>query len=244
MNYTVKPYPRNIPDRVLLADLRKAAKKLKKKYLSYLEYEKWGNFSAMTLYCRFGGWNAALEKAGLKVKKVYRVPDEELLENLKRMWDTLGRQPHYDEMRSPLSRYGPYAYARRYGSWYNSLFALEEAVKSGKLKSSPALAKPAGDKKQLYIKQGAPECSGQARRDSRLEIKKFVKNFNVSKSMRYDVLKRDRFKCKACGRSPATHPKLTLHVDHVKPRAKKGPSLISNLQTLCSECNLGKGAKI
>ena len=63
-----------------------------------------------------------------------------------------------------------------------------------------------------------------------------------SKSLRFDVFQRDRYKCVICGRSPATHP-VELHVDHIKPYSLGGETLLGNLQTLCSDCNLGKSNK-
>ena len=64
-----------------------------------------------------------------------------------------------------------------------------------------------------------------------------------SKSLRYDVLKRDKFKCVLCGRSPATTPNLDLQIDHIIPYSLGGETELNNLQTLCSECNLGKSNK-
>lgn len=61
-----------------------------------------------------------------------------------------------------------------------------------------------------------------------------------STRLRFDVLKRDNFKCCACGASPAKDPNVTLHLDHIIPWSKGGETKIDNLQTLCSECNLGK----
>jgi len=59
--------------------------------------------------------------------------------------------------------------------------------------------------------------------------------------MRFKILKRDNFKCCACGSSPAKDPSVELHVDHIIPWSKGGETIIDNLQTLCSKCNLGKG---
>ncbi|MEW6748894.1 MAG: HNH endonuclease [Candidatus Micrarchaeota archaeon] len=53
-------------------------------------------------------------------------------------------------------------------------------------------------------------------------------------------MKRDNFKCKKCGRSPATDQSVILHVDHIKPYSKGGETTIENLETLCSVCNIGK----
>lgn len=63
----------------------------------------------------------------------------------------------------------------------------------------------------------------------------------VSDKLRYQVLKRDCFKCCACGASPAKDSSVELHVDHIVPWSKGGETVLQNLQTLCSRCNLGKG---
>ena len=63
---------------------------------------------------------------------------------------------------------------------------------------------------------------------------------NISDKLRYQVLKRDNFKCCACGASPAKEPSVELHIDHIVPWSKGGKTAIGNLQTLCSKCNLGK----
>ena len=62
----------------------------------------------------------------------------------------------------------------------------------------------------------------------------------ISDKLRYQVLKRDNFKCCACGASPAKDPSVELHIDHIVPYSKGGETAIDNLQTLCSKCNLGK----
>ena len=58
--------------------------------------------------------------------------------------------------------------------------------------------------------------------------------------LRYKVLKRDNFKCCACGASPAKDPTVELHIDHIIPWSKSGETTLENLQTLCSRCNIGK----
>jgi hypothetical protein len=63
----------------------------------------------------------------------------------------------------------------------------------------------------------------------------------ISRSLRYDILKRDCFKCVLCGRSAGS---ATLEIDHIQPVARGGSSDLSNLRTLCFDCNRGKGAKI
>ena len=62
----------------------------------------------------------------------------------------------------------------------------------------------------------------------------------ISSRLRYKVMKRDSFKCCACGASPAKDPAVELHIDHIIPWSKGGETRLENLQTLCSRCNLGK----
>lgn len=64
----------------------------------------------------------------------------------------------------------------------------------------------------------------------------------MSDSLRYDVLKRDGFRCRICGATAQDGVKL--HVDHIIPISKGGKTEMHNLQTLCEKCNLGKSNKL
>ncbi len=59
--------------------------------------------------------------------------------------------------------------------------------------------------------------------------------------VRFEVLNRDGFRCRYCGRSQRDG--AVLHVDHVVPFSKGGPTTEDNLITACSDCNLGKSDK-
>lgn len=63
---------------------------------------------------------------------------------------------------------------------------------------------------------------------------------SISKSVRFEVFKRDSFKCQYCG---AAAPDFLLQIDHIKPVAKGGTSDITNLITSCAPCNSGKKDK-
>jgi hypothetical protein len=69
---------------------------------------------------------------------------------------------------------------------------------------------------------------------------KHITTRDINIRLRFKVMQRDNFKCCACGSSPANDPSIILHVDHVIPWSKGGETLLDNLQTLCSKCNLGK----
>jgi hypothetical protein len=61
---------------------------------------------------------------------------------------------------------------------------------------------------------------------------------------RWEILDRDRFRCRVCGRGAGARPGLTLQVDHKIPFSKGGKSEdLENLWTLCSDCNSGKGTR-
>lgn len=59
----------------------------------------------------------------------------------------------------------------------------------------------------------------------------------VSKRMRFEVFKRDGFRCRYCGRSA---PDVVLQADHLLAVANGGPDEIGNLVTSCADCNGGK----
>ena len=61
----------------------------------------------------------------------------------------------------------------------------------------------------------------------------------VGKRLRFEVFKRDSFKCQYCGRSA---PEVLLHIDHIKAIANGGKSNITNLITACQGCNAGKSS--
>lgn len=61
----------------------------------------------------------------------------------------------------------------------------------------------------------------------------------ISRSLRFQVLKRDGHTCRYCG---AKAPDVKLHVDHVIPAALGGTDEPGNLVAACAECNGGKAA--
>ena len=197
----------------LLDDLRKVAKKLDKGNVTFREYIKHGTFSTKVFRNRFGTWNKALQKAGLGIVREYKLSDEVLSENLEKVWRKLNRQPFYGEMKNPISEYTPKPYVSRWGGWMKACEAF------------------------IKYKKKDPEFEKLLRPQST------VRTRALNEKTRLLVLKRDNYKCQKCGRSPATHREIYLHVDHKKPFSKGGSNNIENLQTLCSKCNLGKGAE-
>lgn len=66
------------------------------------------------------------------------------------------------------------------------------------------------------------------------------KRRGLSKKLRFEVFKRDSFRCQYCG---GAAPDVLLRVDHIKPVKDGGTNQITNLITACEDCNQGKGAR-
>jgi hypothetical protein len=204
-----------VSDDELIADLKAVSDILRKKTVTQRDYKKHGQFEYSTVIRHFGRWNDALTQAGLEIANHINYSNEELFENILNLWQHFGRQPRRIELTSEHSSISQSPYNRRFGSWTGALqefvnYMNEEGVV------------PVSDQK--IIKESPARKTG---RDPSLRL-------------RYKVLKRDGFKCVSCGASPATDAGVELQVDHNIPWSKGGETVIENLRTLCSRCNLGK----
>ena len=200
-----------ISDDELLADLRAVATNLGALTLPQQKYRALGRYSTTAIKRRFGTWNAAVAAAGLGEASRRDISSAALFDNLRDVWMKLGRQPRKREMVKPVSRYTHHPYSERYGGWAGAIRAFLALVEQAEQTGSSA---------------GEPQ-SARGPRDPSLRL-------------RFLVMRRDSFKCRHCGKSPAMHPGLELHVDHVVAWSKGGVTAAENMQTLCSNCNLGK----
>jgi len=227
---------RKATDDQILAELDRISKVLGKEYVTK---EDWRNYSEIghdsTVEHRFGSWSLALKKAGLKVSpKGQRYSQEDYFENLLNVWTHLGRQPSLDEMNKPPSKISGAAYVKRFGSWRKALEAF--VVRINQEEKGTEVVTKAG--KINEVKQEI------AKRPKIIKVKPLILNGSrreIGLSLRYKVLSRDKFKCVRCGASPATSHSCRLHIDHKIPFSKGGRTALENLQTLCEDCNLGKG---
>lgn len=172
-----------------------------------------------------GSWFNALEKANLEKTRELKISTEDLFKNLEEVWIKLGRQPYITDMVKPFSKYAKDAYPRRFGSWQKALEAFVQYVNE----NSDSLIE-----EEKSTKEVAPINEKMS------EVFKHKTTRNINWRLRFIVMKRDNFKCKKCGRSPSTDQTVILHIDHMKPYSKGGETVIENLETLCSVCNLGK----
>lgn len=224
-NFVLDEYKRNTPDSELIDDVKNVAAKLDKKSVTIAEYEQNGKFHPCTLQRRFGSWFKVLEICGLEPSRSkLNISKEELFSNLERIWISLGRQPRYNEIKKPFSKYSAGTYENKFGSFHE---ALESFV--------------------AYMSNGSESCKNDSsENDSFIENKTASKiahktKREISDRLRFQILMRDGFTCKTCGRSPINEKGVKLHVDHIVPWSKGGETIPDNLETKCEQCNLGKG---
>lgn len=92
------------------------------------------------------------------------------------------------------------------------------------------------------IKQGIEHVERLIERKNTRQYQIKLERSKMSDALRYDIMKRDNYRCRICGSTSSDG--IKLHVDHIKPVSKGGKTLAENLQTLCDRCNMGKSNKI
>ncbi len=211
----------------LLNELCRVAKEIGTETLTIEQFDKNASVSAETVRRRFGSWWSALDEAGLQISNLgKRYSDEDYFENLLRVWTHHGRQPKYREMDEHPSMISSGAYEAKWGNWHNALQAFVERVN--------------GDNGPTAYKSRAESILKQRELPNE-DSSALVRTIPIG--LRYNILKRDHFKCLLCGDSPATNPNCKLHVDHIVPFSRGGETVKENLRTLCSTCNQGKSDK-
>lgn len=227
----------NVDTIELLDDIRRVALMLHKESISSHEYNMYGLFSSSTCFKRFISWNDALKQAGLQpfiITPGKRIDDEVLLKEIERVWIKLGRQPTSSDIKAGVSNFSLHAYAQHFGGWRGALQSFIQYIEE-----------PASDKADSDNSFSDFNCK-QQNSGFALHYKNKSSEFrhktprSVNYRLRFKVMQRDNFKCCLCGNSPAKNPNIELHVDHIIPWVKGGETVLENLQTLCSVCNLGK----
>ncbi|MGE3341219.1 MAG: homing endonuclease associated repeat-containing protein [Candidatus Altimarinota bacterium] len=221
----------NVSDEELISELQRIAKLPNVEILTRDVFNKYKKISNTTkIERRFGSWTEALKKSGLHVSRSQKrgYSDKELFENILNVWTYNGRQPTVTDIGEHPSKITRNTYSNRFGNWRNALEAFVEYANKGQAEAY---------KKAKEVKEAIEVVEEKS-----LKIKhvKHKTSRTINLRLRFLVMKQDNFKCKNCGRSPATNPHIILHVDHIKPWSNGGETILENLQTLCSKCNLGK----
>ena len=212
----------------LLSDIQRVAKLLEVPTITTGDYAKYGKHDRTTILRKFKTWNHALSLAGLEKSSNINTSDEELLIEIGRVWTKFGKQPTSTDIKNGASIYSLQTYARRFGGWRGALETFIEYVNTND--GVPTESKELENLLPIQITN--------SQNDSNIDKHKTNREPNLR--LRFLVLKRDNFKCCACGASPAKDPSVELHVDHITAWSKGGETIIENLQTLCQNCNFGK----
>jgi len=221
MDFQITKYVKSRTDEELLNDMKKVAdangRKLTQKI--YRAYRK--NIDSTIAYdttiSKQIGWSKALSLIDVKFSQPQnnsRISEEELLEEILRLWTELGRQPTTTDLKNRLSKYPRSRFNDRFGGWGNALKRFVEWVNNEDYALTTQILKE-------------QDLNHKTNRDINLR-------------QRFVVMQRDNFKCSICGNTPASNPEVRLHVDHIIPWSKDGETVMKNLQTLCQNCNLGK----
>ena len=177
MKFKLKHYNRNTPDDDLINDLIDVSNKTGRGTVTIAEYEAHGSYHPSTLQRRFGSWFTVLEKAGLeKSRSRLNIPEKELFGNIEDVWIQLGRQPKYEEVKKPFSKYSAGTYDKRFGSWLKALeqfveYMNEDDELEDEVEDSETIEQ---EKKQKHI-----------RKTKR----------HISERLRFSILMRDGFAC-------------------------------------------------
>jgi len=227
-----------IDDKLLIDDVIRIAKLLNQDTITTSEYKKLGKYRVQTVLSRFITWNKFLIEAGLKPTEYKIVTDDDLFKELARIWMKKGSQPTTTDLQKGKSIYSLNTYARHFGGFRN---ALEKFIlyysENNEIYDNNDLNK---EDKNENSDLDTPNNALKLTETSKTPSNKHTTPRNINATLRFKVLKRDNFKCCACGASPAKNPNVELHVDHIIPWVKGGETTLENLQTLCSTCNLGK----
>ncbi len=212
-------------DDVIIEELKRVAEYYGNRRFTRHEFDAVAKACKGTVVLRnFSTWDAALDATGLTLtphRKPRRdkISVDELLSELARVWEVLGHRPSKTEWDNSNAKFSYTTYKTRFGEWLKACSAL--------------IADPRPD-------EGGAECDSEVATKSSGSVPK-ERSRTVPLKMRLSVLKRDHFRCVLCGRSPATHTNVALHLDHLVPYSRGGETTESNLRTLCEDCNWGKG---
>lgn len=214
----------------MISELKRVAEYYGFRRFSGWEFNEASNLcKRSTIIKEFGSWDKALSATQLELKPYKNkrsdiIPEDELFQELERVWRLLGHRPSRTEWESVKPKYSYSVYKSRFDGWVNACAAFID------FKSDTNVA--AYDSAKFPQSKIATKTSREIRDEEKRAI---------PLRLRLDVLKRDHFRCTFCGRSPAIETGVILHIDHKKPFSRGGLTTLENLQCLCMDCNFGKG---
>jgi hypothetical protein len=202
-----------LSDEDLVGALQTAAEEFGGNYFTMKQYDGLTGKRpcALTISTRFGSWNKALRLIGISGGTEQNVSAERLIQNLETIWKQLGFPPGARQIANFGEKISSGPYRRIWGSVRSACEALS-AFHNGRIPREKLLA-------------------GNTT---------IFRRTTIPLNLRWEVLKRDNYRCAKCGASPSIDHSVELEIDHIHPVAKGGGNEPDNLQTLCKKCNQGK----
>jgi len=195
-----------------------------------------------------------------------KIPVDEMVEELQRMADELGRPPKSTEMNT-MGEYSAATYQNRFGSW-NA--ALSKAGMVPHRRRNEPDERLLDDIRRVAGLINKPPTANDIREHADYSLSTFVRRFGSwndalkhaglevnqgspgegeygrgwNPIKRAKVRERDGMECVECGKTNQSHMKTaneTLHVHHLNPREEFNTdeeyNSIDNLATVCSGCH-------
>lgn len=207
------------------------------------EMRERGNMTSMVYTSRFGSWNDALREAGLEPFERVNIPNDELLDELHNLAETLGRSPTQKDV-IESGDFHPATYERSFGSW-NA--ALREANLEVHITHDVPRERLLDELRSVAADLGTTPTAKQIAKHGEYSIGPYKRQFGTwnravlkaglepnirqgvcdprygpgwTRSKRERVLRRDRYRCVGCGIHNAQHKSrydVSLHVHHLIP---------------------------
>ena len=117
---------RDVPGSELLAELHRLNENVGGGLITS-HMRRMGKFSVGTYTRKFGSWNDALREAGIELNNRTNIPKSELLAELQRLNEELGRTPTVADM-GKKGRFGSATYATAFGSWNDAIVEADLGV--------------------------------------------------------------------------------------------------------------------
>ena len=105
MEFKLKIHNRDyskVYNEAMLDYVKRVAKLLNRNNVTYKEYGEHGEYNKDQIRKRLGNWYKVLTQAGLGHTVARMMSEEELLENLMNVWQKLGKQPAYNDIKQPV----------------------------------------------------------------------------------------------------------------------------------------------
>ncbi|WP_394295361.1 homing endonuclease associated repeat-containing protein [Haloferax sulfurifontis] len=107
-----------------------------------------GEYWASQYQNEFGGWNEALREAGFEPNQVWKVPTDDLLNEIRQLARELNRTPTKEQMDDRGEYYGR-SYLKRFGSWNEAVhqagFEPNQRIPQSAFREPPDACRLCGD---------------------------------------------------------------------------------------------------